>query len=202
MITVHHLNASRSSRVLWLLEELKIPYNVVAHQRDTTTQLAPKSLHKIHPLAKAPIIVDGDITLGESGAIVEYILNSDPQNRLRPSTKSLEYCHYLEWLHFAEGSLALPVISSVLMNMENRDGLQPMDAYIAKEIALDFSYIEATLANRAYFAGNEFTAADIMMTIMLDIAAKMGLLVDRTNTLAYLSKMHSRSAYKTAANLG
>lgn len=198
MITVHHLNASRSKRALWLLEELQLPYNVVKHQRDPVTQLAPESLKQVHPLAKAPVIVDGELTLCESGAVMEYLLDQDPQNRLRPVARTSEYYQYLEWLHFAEGSLSLPVITSLFMTMEERDGTKPMDGYIAKEIALDFSYIESTLTQRTYFAGNNFTAADIMMTIMLEIAGKRGLLEGRTNTLVYLIAMQSRPAYQAA----
>tara|TARA_R110001583_G_scaffold21088_2_gene80259 strand:- start:1151 stop:1759 length:609 start_codon:yes stop_codon:yes gene_type:complete len=202
MITVHHLNKSRSKRVLWLLEELQIAYQLVQHQRDEKTHLAPASLKAIHPLAKAPIIVEGDITICESGAIVEYILNNDTQNRLRPQTDSVEYYQYLEWLHFAEGSLALPVIAKLMMNMEERVGDQAMDHYIGKEIGLDFSYIETILGKQAYFAGNEFSGADIMMTIMLEIAASIGLLKDKVNTLAYLEKVQQRSAYQKATSFG
>jgi glutathione S-transferase len=202
MITIHHLNKSRSKRVIWLLEELKIPYNIVEHQRDPISHLAPESLKLIHPLAKAPIIVDDKVTLCESGAIMEYILNQTTTQTLRPATNSIEYSHYLEWLHFAEGSLSLPVITTVLMSMETRDGTKPLDGYIAKEIQLDFSYIESTLNERPYFAGNSFSAADIMMTVILEIAENLGLLKDKVKTNAYLSIMQQRSAYKTAANYG
>ena len=202
MITVHHLNKSRSKRVLWLLEELQISYNLVKHQRDDKTHLAPKSLKLVHPLAKAPIIVDGDITLCESGAIMEYILNHDDQHRLRPAITKPEYYQYLEWLHFAEGSLGLPVITRLFMNMEQRDNKQPMDSYIAKELTLDFSYIEATLSQRHYFAGEIFTAADIMMTVILEIADNAGLLAGQKNTLDYLETMQKRDAYQRAANHG
>ncbi|WP_133406323.1 glutathione S-transferase family protein [Parashewanella tropica] len=202
MITVHHLNESRSSRVIWLLEELNMPYELVKHQRDPQTRLAPESLKKVHPLAKAPVIIDGDITLCESGAIMEYILNKDVEDRLRPATGFCEYYRYLEWLHFAEGSLSLPVISTLFMQMETRDGNQPMDGYIAKEVGLDFSYIEDTLKASPYFAGNEFTAADIMMTFVLSVAKKIGLLSDKSHTLAYLERVQSRPAYIKALQAG
>ena len=202
MITVHHLNESRSRRVLWLLEELQMPYHLVNHQRDEKTHLAPASLKKIHPLAKAPVIVDGGLTLCESGAVMEYILNHAPQNRLRPAADTAQYYHYLEWLHFAEGSLSLPLITSLFMTMETRDGTQPMDGYIAKEVELDFSYIETTLKDRDFFAGSDFSAADIMMTFMLELAGKQGMLEGRSNTKAYLEKMQSRTAYQTALSLG
>ena len=202
MITIHHLNKSRSTRVLWLLEELGMPYNVVNHVRDPLTRLAPESLRLVHPLAKAPIIVDNEITLCESGAIMEYLLNQTNNESLRPKINTTEYYHYLEWLHFAEGSLSLPVISTLLMSMETRDGKQPLDGYIAKEINLDFSYIESTLATRQYFAGDCFTAADIMMTIVLEMADNLGLLKSRTYTKAYLDNVKQRSAYQKAASLG
>jgi len=202
MITVHHLNKSRSKRVLWLLEELQMPYKLVTHQRDAATHLAPASLKAVHPLAKAPIIVDGGLTLCESGAVVEYILNQDKQQRLRPEMDCTEYYQYLEWLHFAEGSLALPVVASLMMQMETRAGDQAMDSYIGKEIALDFSYIEETLTKQPYFAGKQFSGADIMMTIILEIAASIGLLTGKEKTLNYLETMQQRPAYQKAASFG
>ncbi|MFQ3209796.1 MAG: glutathione S-transferase [Colwellia sp.] len=202
MITIHHLNKSRSKRVIWLLEELKIVYTIVEHQRDPKSNLAPESLKLIHPLAKAPIIVDGAITLCESGAIMEYVLNQATTDKLRPAINSPEYYYYLEWLHFAEGSLSLPVITTLLMSMEDRDGTKPLDGYIAKEIQLDLSYIESTLTERRYFSGDNFSAADIMMTIILEIADNLGLLKNRIKTNAYLTTMQQRSAYQTAANYG
>jgi len=202
MITVHHLNKSRSKRVIWLLEELAMPYQVVNHQRDPITNLAPESLRLIHPLAKAPIIVDGDITICESGAIMEYILNQSPLQQLRPAIQTKQYYQYIEWLHFAEGSLALPVISTLLMRMEKRDGTAPLDHYIAKELALDFSYINETLGKQAYFAGENFTAADIMMTITLEIANNLKLLNDKTHINNYLEKIQTRAAYQLAVSHG
>ena len=202
MITIHHLNKSRSKRVIWLLEELGTPYNVVEHQRDPITNLAPKSLQLIHPLAKAPVIVDGDVTLCESGAVMEYILNQAPSNTLRPDADSSEYYHYLEWLHFAEGSLSLPIISTLIMSMETRDGTKPLDGYIAKELHLDLSYIENTLSVRHYFAGDSFSAADIMMAVILEIAENLGLLENKTKIKEYLAVLRQRQAYKKAAQFG
>jgi len=202
MITVHHLNQSRSKRVLWLLEELNMPYELILHQRDAKTHLAPASLKAIHPLSKAPVIVEGNITLCESGAITEYILNQDKKNVLRPLLNSAEYYSYLQWCHFAEGSLALPVITKMFMKMESRQGGEPMDGYIGKEIELDLAYIESALSHSDYFAGSAFSAADIMMTITLEMAGNIGLLVGRENTQAYLAKMQSRDAYIKAAAHG
>jgi glutathione S-transferase len=202
MITVHHLNKSRSKRVIWLLEELNMPYNIVKHQRDPLTNLAPESLKLIHPLAKAPIIVDGGVTLCESGAVMEYILNHATASNLRPSIDSNEYYHYLEWLHFAEGSLSLPVITTLLMSMETREDTQPLDGYIAKENHLDFSYIENTLTVRRYFAGDSFSAADIMMAVILEIAESIGLLENKDKTKDYLVNIRKRPAYQKADQLG
>ena len=210
MLTVHHLNQSRSKRVLWLLEELEMPYQRIDHQRDATTHLAPASLKAVHPLSKAPVIVDGsageEITLCESSTIMEYILDKDSyktsEKRLRPEHGTKEYYQYMEWSHFAEGSLALPVMCKLFMGMETRSGDQPMDGYIAKEVALDFGYIESVLAQRDYFAGAEFTAADIMMTSMLEIAGSIGLLKGQEKTQAYLAKAQQRVAYQKAASFG
>jgi glutathione S-transferase len=202
MITIHHLNKSRSKRVIWLLEELAMPYKLVSHQRDPITSLAPESLRLVHPLAKAPIIVDEKMILCESGAIIEYILDKNTEHQLRPKINTTEYYQYLEWSHFAEGSLALPVISTLLMQMEKRPGTYPLDHYIAKEIALDFSYIDDTLAKQAYFAGEAFSAADIMMTIMLEIANSLNLLTGKNNIKNYLTTIQKRKAYKIAVSHG
>jgi glutathione S-transferase len=202
MITVHHLNKSRSKRVIWLLEELNMPYTLVKHQRDPITHLAPESLQLIHPLAKAPIINDGDITLCESGAIMEYLLNQHISCPLRPAINSPHYYQYLEWLHFAEGSLAMPVITKLMMSMEDRDGAKPLDLYMAKEIALDLAYIEQTLTERRYFAGDSFTAADIMMTIVLEIAENLQLLQLQPTIISYLERIKQRAAYQKAALCG
>jgi len=215
MLTVHHLNQSRSKRVLWLLEELEMPYQRIDHQRDAQTHLAPPSLKAVHPLSKAPVIVDvssdgssnSEMTLCESSTIMEYILDKDrlasgSESRLRPAAGTEEYYQYLEWSHFAEGSLALPVMCQLFMGMEPRSGDQPMDGYIAKEVALDFTYIESVLEQREYFAGTEFSAADIMMTSMLEIAGSIGLLKNQEKTLVYLAKVQQRPAYLKAASFG
>jgi len=202
MLTVHHLNQSRSKRILWLLEELEMPYKRIDYQRDANTHMAPESLKEVHPLGKAPVMVDGDAVLCESSVVMEYIINQDEQHRLRPAQGSAEYYQYLEWSHFAEGSLGLPVITDLFMKMEPRDGKQPMDAYIAKENAVNFAYIESTLSQRPYFVGDNFSGADIMMTVILEIAGNGGLLKGKESTLAYLAKMQQRPAYQKAASFG
>ncbi|AZZ96121.1 glutathione S-transferase family protein [Pseudoalteromonas sp. R3] len=202
MIKVHHLNQSRSTRVLWLLEELKLPYEVVHHERDAQTRLAPASLGEVHPLNKAPVIEHNGLVLCESGAVMEYLLDQADSTSLRPEKGDAHYYQYLEWSHFAEGSLALPVITTLLMQMEQREGTAPMDGYIAKELALDLGYIEATLTKQAFFAGPQFSAADIMMTITLEFAANLNLLNDKPQIQGYLNKVQSREAYQAARKLG
>jgi glutathione S-transferase len=202
MLTIHHLNRSRSTRILWLLEELGMDYERVDHQRDAKTHLAPESLKAIHPLGKAPVMVDDTITLCESSTIMEYILDQDTQGKLRPLKGTPEYYQYLEWSHFAEGSLSLPIITSGFLKMETRDGSKPMDGYIAKEVHVDFSYIETTLSKEDYFAGTKFSAADIMMAISLNMAKRSGLLEGKTHTLAYLEKIQQRPAFLKAVALG
>ncbi|MGB1298541.1 MAG: glutathione S-transferase family protein [Psychrobium sp.] len=202
MITVHHLNNSRSQRIIWLLEELKLPYDVVHHQRDPVSQLAPQSLKDVHPLAKAPVLINGDITLVESGAMIEYLLDQQDSHSLRPTKSDANYYDYLQWLHFAEGSLSLPVITSLLLGFEKRSGDQAIDGYIAKELALDLSFIDAQLTAYPFFAGNSFSAADIMMTFLLESADKQALLAPYPSVVKYLSKIQQRSAYQESLKLG
>lgn len=202
MITVHHLNNSRSQRIIWLLEELKLPYDVVHHQRDPVSQLAPQSLKDVHPLAKAPVLINGDITLVESGAMIEYLLDQQDSHSLRPTKSDANYYDYLQWLHFAEGSLSLPVITSLLLGFEKRSGDQAIDGYIAKELALDLSFIDAQLTAYPFFAGNSFSAADIMMTFLLESAGKQALLAPYPSVVKYLSKIQQRSAYQESLKLG
>ena len=202
MITVHHLNNSRSQRIIWLLEELKLPYDVVHHQRDPVSQLAPQSLKDVHPLAKAPVLINGDITLVESGAMIEYLLDQQDSHSLRPTKSDANYYDYLQWLHFAEGSLSLPVITSLLLGFEKRSGDQAIDGYIAKELALDLGFIDAQLTAHPFFAGNSFSAADIMMTFLLESADKQALLAPYPSVVKYLSKIQQRSAYQESLKLG
>ncbi|MCF2859205.1 glutathione S-transferase [Pseudoalteromonas sp. SMS1] len=202
MIKVHHLNQSRSTRILWLLEELQMEYEVEHHQRDEQTRLAQPSLGQVHSLNKAPIIEHNSLKICESGAIVEYILDHAKHSNLRPEKGTRAYYQYLEWCHFAEGSLALPVIASLLMQMESRDGAQAMDGYIAKELKLDLSFIDATLSEQRYFAGEQFTAADIMMTVILEIALSANLIENRPQISRYLADMQARCAYQRARAYG
>ncbi|KKE81221.1 hypothetical protein N481_24445 [Pseudoalteromonas luteoviolacea S4047-1] len=179
-----------------------MPFDVIHHQRDENTKLAPSSLGRVHPLNKAPVIEHNGHILCESGAVLEYILDQSTQNSLRPSKDSEAYYAYLEWLHFAEGSLGLPVITYLLMQMETRSGDAPLDGYIAKELNLDLTYIDQTLAKQLYFSGDVFSAADIMMTISLEIAGSLKLLDNRPHIQAYLARVQARPAYQKARAFG
>ncbi len=202
MITVHHLNRSRSKRVIWLLEELKLPYEVVHHERDKETMLAPKSLKKVHPLGKSPVIESNGITLCESGAITEYLLDQNQGNTLRPEKHTPAYYQYLQWLHFAEGSLAWPVIINMMLGLEDREEQKFIDSYISKEVKLDLDFIENVLSSQPYFAGDDFTAADIMMTASLEIASSQGLIDAYSAIQDYLARISQRPSYLKAVEFG
>ncbi|MEY2689848.1 MAG: hypothetical protein RL375_4047 [Pseudomonadota bacterium] len=217
MITVHHLNNSRSQRVLWLLEELGVPYEVKRYERDAVTMLAPPELRAVHPLGKSPVITDGVVTVAESGAIVEYLVDRYGQGRLRPAQGSPEQLRYTYWLHFAEGSAMSPLLLKLIFD---RIATGPMPFFarpIAKAIAhkvltsfvmpnikgqLDF--MEAELGKSAWFAGDDFSAADVQMSFVLEAAAQRGgLRADRYPRLsAVLVRMHERAAYQRALAAG
>ena len=216
MITVHHLNNSRSQRVLWLLEELGLPYEIKKYQRDAKTMLAPPELVQVHPLGKSPVITDGEITVAETGAIVEYLLERYGKGRLVPPTWSPELLRWRYWLHFAEGSAMPPLLLKLIFE---RIKVTPMP-FFAKPIAkgicnkvlaamvepnlerqLDF--MEAELGKSEWFAGAEFSAADIQMSFPLEAAAqRAGLDASRPKLMAFLKRIHARPAYKKALERG
>ena len=217
MITVHHLNNSRSQRVLWLLEELGVPYEIQKYQRDPKTMLAPPALMNVHPLGKSPVITDGDVTVAESGAIVEYLLDAYGEaSGLRPARGTADYRRFTYWLHFAEGS-AMPPLLMKLIFLRIKSTPMPFFAKpIARGIAdkvlaamvdpnlkrqLDF--MEAELGKNEWFAGNEFSAADIQMSFPVEAAAqRAGLDASRPKLMAFLKRIHARSAYKRALERG
>ena len=202
MIVVHHLNNSRSQRIVWLLEELAMPYRIEQYQRDPRTNLAPPELKAVHPLGKAPVIQDGDLVLAESGAIVTYMLERYGNGRLTPQKGTAERVRYLHWLHFAEGTLMLHLISRLYLG---RVG-QPAEALLARVTGMvgeELDQVEAELGRSAHLAGAEFTAADIQMVFPLEFAAFLGLVDARHARLRdYLSRMQSRPAYRRAIEKG
>lgn len=219
MITVHHLENSRSQRILWLLEELELPYRVQRYERDKQTMLAPPELLKLHPLGKSPVIADGDITVAESGAIVEYLLETHGHGRLKPAgTAEARRCTY--WLHFAEGS-AMPYLLMKLIFDRLRKAPVPFfvkpvvkgiadkvsGSFIAPNLKRQMDYIESELASRVWFAGDDFSAADIQMSFPMEAAAARAGLSDSGPTphpasMDWLRRIHARPAYQRALEAG
>lgn len=203
MIVVHHLNNSRSQRVLWLFEELGIEYEIKRYERDTETMLAPPSLRQVHPLGKSPVITDGEEAIAESGAITEYIINRYGNGRLIPAPNTPERLRYTYWLHYAEGSAMPPLLLRLIFERFGTGDSKAMDAFIAPQIKLHFDYIEGELSKSTWFVGEEFTAADIEMSFPLQLLAMHPEEVDRRPLLKeFLARIHARPAYKRALERG
>lgn len=215
MIVVHHLNNSRSQRVLWLLEELALPYEVRRYEREKSG-LAPKSLQAVHPLGKSPVIVDGDVTMAESGAILEYLVERHGGGRFAPAPGTPERRRYTYWMHFAEGTAMPPLVMKLVFD---RIETAPMPFFVkpiakaiagkAKAIAVlpnirrNLDFVEASLADGPWFAGPEFSAADIQMSFPLEAAAARAGLGERYPRLAgFLERIHARPAYRRALERG
>jgi glutathione S-transferase len=202
MITVHHLENSRSQRVLWLLEELGLPYEVRRYRRDPVTLLAPPELARVHPLGKSPVLTDGDITVAESGAIVEYLLDAHGGGALRPSPGTPERRRYTYWLHFAEGS-AMPYLVMKLVFDKVRAADQVTRSFIGPNLQRLLAFMEAEIGSRPWFAGADFSAADIQMSYPVEAAAAGGGLGPAHPALAaWLQRIHARPAYQRALEAG
>lgn len=202
MIRVHHLNNSRSHRVLWLLEELAAPYEVIAYQRDPATMLAPPELRRIHPLGKSPVIEDGELVLAESGAIVEYLVGKFNREALKPDTGSMELTQYRYWLHFAEGSAMPPLLLKLYFTRVVPAPAAVM-ARIDAQIAAQLDFMDSTLSKSVYFAGARFTAADIQMSFpVIAAAARGGLDASRPHLWRWLTGIQQRPAYQRAIARG
>ena len=216
MITVHHLNNSRSQRVLWLLEELGLDYEVKRYERDPKTMLAPESLRKVHPLGKSPVISDGDLTVAESGAIIEYLVERYGKESLAPAAGTPERLRYTYWLHFAEGSAMPPLLMKLVFDRIEKGPMPFFVKPIAKAIAgkvkgsfiepnitRQLEYMEAELGKHAWFAGDDFSAADIQMSFPLEAAAaRGGLGKSRPKLMQFLERIHQRPAYQRALERG
>lgn len=216
MITVHHLNKSRSQRILWLLEELGLEYDIKYYERDPKTLLAPVSLRQVHPLGKSPVITDGTLTLAESGAIIEYLIEQYGEGRLAPPSGTPERSRYTYWLHYAEGSAMPPLLLKLVFD---RIEQQPMpffvkpiahliasrtkETFIMPQITQHLNYLESELEKTPWFAGHEFTAADIQMSFPIEAAvARGGLNSSRPRLMEFCDRIHSRPAYKRALERG
>jgi len=201
MLTVHHLNNSRSQRVLWLLEELGLPYEIVRYDRDPKTMLAPPALTAVHPLGKSPVLQDGELTLAETGAIVEWLVDRHGAGRLKPAPDSPDYPRYLHFMHYAEGSAMPPLLLKLVLTRMGLLGL-PAKSYVDGQIRLHLDYLEGALQGRDWFAG-DFSAADVMLSFPLEAAASRGGLdASRPNLHVLLGRIHARPAYRAAMEKG
>jgi glutathione S-transferase len=214
MITVHHLNNSRSQRVLWLLEELGVPYEVKRYQRDPKTMLAPHELKAVHPLGKSPVITDGELTLAETGAIVETLIETYGEGRLIPPAGSPNRLRYRYWLHYAEGSAMPPLLMKLvfgalparapglLKGLVKQISTKVQEGLIDPQIRNHLAFWEAELGKSEWFAGDEITGADIMMSFPAEGAARRFGIEDYPRVKAFLDRIHARPAYKRALERG
>ena len=201
MIEVHHLNNSRSQRVLWCLEELGLDYQIVPHQRNPQTNLAPDSLKAIHPLGKSPVVRDGGRTYIESGAILDYLVRRYGNGRLAPRPDSPDYQRYVEFLHFAEGSAMLPVMLK-LYTARLGEAAAPLIPRVHGEIENYFGFLDSELANHDYFVGDDLTAADINLTFVIQAAKMLYTLEKFPRLAAFLTRVQARPAYRRAIERG
>lgn len=200
MIIVHHLTHSRSTRILWLLEEMGEPYEIITYHRDPRTMRAPPEMRAVHPLGKAPAITDGDQVIAESGAIIEYLVAIYGKGHFGPAVGDRDWPTYLEWLHFGESSAMLGIIMRML---EGRDGLPKYAKLYADEsIDLAFSLLEKSLEGREFLVGNTLSGADVQIQYVIETAISLDLLGDRPGLIAYNDRLTSRPAYRRAIEKG
>ena len=198
-ITVHHLNNSKSQRILWVLEELGLDYEIVFYKRNPG--FAPPEMRKIHFLGKAPIVEIDGIVMAESGAIVEYLVARHGAGKLAPDQSSKDYGHYLEMLHYAEGSASMPIVFPLFMGAFGVQN-EAFQGYAQSQIALQLDYVTSLLEGRDYLVGNAFTAADLQLAFILQSARGQGLLEGRTKLLDYVAALETRPAYRRAIEKG
>ncbi len=199
MIVVHHLNESRSQRVLWLLEELGAPYEIRHYARDATTRLAPPELKAVHPLGKSPVIEDEGNTLIESGAIVDYLIRRYGAGRLRPAETSAQFESYQQWLHYAEGSAMLPLLLKLYVSRLGDAGL-PLKPRIDSELANHLGFVDRSLQGREWLVGDALSGADVQMSFVGEAAR--GLRVDYPAMDAWVRRFQQRPAYRRALERG
>ena len=200
-LIVHHLNNSRSQRILWLLEELGAPYEILHHQRDAVTNLAPPELLALHPLGKSPVIEDDGKIIYESGAIVEYICERHNGAHLVPARGSDDHIRYLEYLHFAEGSAMTPILLN-LYTARLGEAAAPLQPRIKQQLESHFQFMEDSLHPSGWFVGEGLTGADIMMSFPAEAAVKMGMAANKPKLTAYVETIHARPAYQAALAKG
>jgi glutathione S-transferase len=203
MIQVHHLNNSRSQRILWLLEELGVPYEIVHHQRDPMIRRAPAALREIHPLGKSPVICDGDLTLAESGAIIEYLIGTYGDGKFVPERGSAAHTQYLYWLHFAEGTAMMQLLVRLYLGRLG-EAAAPLASVVDADIKRILDFMEGELEPDRFFVGDTLTGADINMSFPLEAAVARGGLTQASHpkVFALLDTMQARPAYKRALERG
>ncbi|KXI29282.1 glutathione S-transferase [Paraglaciecola hydrolytica] len=210
MLTLHHLNNSRSQRILWMLEELGLQYEIIKYERDAISNLAPPALKQIHPLGKSPVLTDGVITLAESGAIIEYLAQHYGQSLL-PAQDSEAGRQYRFWLHFAEGSLMPPLVAKLVFDkvranakpffvkmVANKIADKVMGAYFGPNIKANLQFIEQHLTDNEWFAGDSLSGADFQMSFPLEASIARGAAMQCPHVLSYVKRIHARPAYQAA----
>jgi glutathione S-transferase len=201
MLVVHHLNDSRSQRILWLLEELSVPYEIKFYQRDATTRLAPPELTAVHPLGKSPVITDDGRTVHESGAIIDYVIRRHGGGRLAPALGSDAYETYNQWLHYAEGSAMLPILLNMYVSRLGEAGA-PLHERIASELSNHLGYIDRALAGGDWILGGELSGADINLSFVGEVAVMLGKSAELPNLKAWVDRFQARPAYRRALEKG
>ncbi len=201
MVVIHHLNNSRSQRILWLLEELGAPYEIKFYERDATTNLAPPELKSAHPLGKSPVVEDGDLKIAESGAAVDYLVRTYGGGRLQPAAGTADHERYLEWLHYAEGSAMLPLMLRFYTLRLGEAG-EPLAERINSEANNHLSYVEGALDGRPFLMGEELTGADVQMSFVGEVGRALGYLGDKPNLMAWVARLHDRPAFKRGLEKG
>jgi glutathione S-transferase len=215
MITVHHLNNSRSQRVLWLLEELAVPYQIEYYQRDPTTMLAPPSLRKVHPLGKSPVLTDGDTTVAESAVIIEYLVDKFGAGRLSPAAGTPDFLRYRYFMHYAEGSAMPPLLMKLIFSrlakpvpwlirpIAKKIANTVQDRYVDPQLATHAAFLEEQLKARDWFAGDTFSAADVQMSFPIEaLAVRAPRSVATPRLKDFLARIHARPAYQAALEKG
>ena len=215
MIFVHHLEHSRSHRIVWLLEELGLPYEIKHYKRDPKTKLAPPELKQVHPLGKSPVITDGELVLAESAAIIEYLVHRYGKGLLRPDQSSPAFVKYNYWMHYAESSLTPPLFLSLVFQMLKKQKLpffikpivkqivkQTHSFYINPQIRTHLEYVDQELSKSLWFVGNDFTAADIQMSFPLESAMARANASQYPHIFKFVERFRQRPAYQRAIQKG
>ncbi|MGX9461214.1 glutathione S-transferase family protein [Shewanella sp. A14] len=200
MIKLHHLNKSRSKRIIWLLEELGVDYELLAYQRDETTSLAPESLKKVHPLGKSPVLEAGGYTIAESGAITEYLIQTYGADKLMPAPGTADYIDYLQWMHFAESSAILPLLLKLFVKMDGAP-TNFIAGYADAETAKVMSYVNDRLEGKSYLVGNTLSGADIMMSFIAELVGQNGEFEKYPNIGKYYQQLMTHKAFQKALQI-